>query len=328
MSHGIQTKEPLWKILDNSKYGNPKHLQENQTHPLSRNHVQHWHEKCPSYLVILLLSSKQHHLWLLRLLLHQKQGNMLGRDSGEFRDDQDQAKKHLLAIINGRKVKHSQEQLEACPEWYKGYFQELLVIREEIVRLNPDLYEWLWRIRRPITSMELLSITSCAPLKTSQLMAAFDYLTQENIEVSALVFDGLMVHKKDVKRINWEKLLRGCQDDAKQIVGCDNVFCCKEMEEGYELPQVQSTKPGKEVFLSTSKYHDRTPGLFKLEFKGTKMIYLSSKCYYAEDENQKSKFSCKGVSKKTNSMTWKEMKGLSTTRETSRWKGNQTRQSI
>ena len=35
---------------------------------------------------------------------------------------------------------------------------------------------------------------------------------------------------------------------------------------------------GKAKFLSTSEYHDRTPGLFKQEFQGTRMIALTSKC--------------------------------------------------
>ena len=59
----------------------------------------------------------------------------------------------------------------------------------------------------------------------------------------------------------------------------------------------------KAEFLSTSKYHDRTPGLFKAEFQGTRMIALTSKCYYAEDKKMKSKISCKGMSKKQNKMT-------------------------
>ena len=42
-------------------------------------------------------------------------------------------------------------------------------------------------------------------------------------------------------------------------------------------------KHDKAKFLSTSKYHNRTPGLFKDEFKGTKMSALTSKCYYAEN---------------------------------------------
>ena len=61
---------------------------------------------------------------------------------------------------------------------------------------------------------------------------------------------------------------------------------------------------GKEKFLSTSKYHEKTPGLFKLEFDGVRMIAISSKCYYAEDENGKVKYSCKGTIHNQNEMTW------------------------
>ena len=52
------------------------------------------------------------------------------------------------------------------------------------------------------------------------------------------------------------------------------------------------------------KYYDRTPGLFKAEFQGTRMIALTCKCYYAENAKSKPKFSCKGVSKRQNPMSW------------------------
>ena len=51
---------------------------------------------------------------------------------------------------------------------------------------------------------------------------------------------------------------------------------------------------GKVEFLSTSKYHDRVPRLFKEEFQGTRMISLTSKCYYTENAKLKPKSSCKG----------------------------------
>ena len=60
----------------------------------------------------------------------------------------------------------------------------------------------------------------------------------------------------------------------------------------------------KDEFLSTLKYHDRTLGLFKAEFQGTRMIAFMSKCYYAEDAKSRTKFSCKDVSKKQNYMSW------------------------
>ena len=54
----------------------------------------------------------------------------------------------------------------------------------------------------------------------------------------------------------------------------------------------------KTEFLSTSKYYDRMPGLFKAEFQGTRVITLMSKCYYAERAKSQTKFSCKGIIKK------------------------------
>jgi hypothetical protein len=57
-------------------------------------------------------------------------------------------------------------------------------------------------------------------------------------------------------------------------------------------------------WLATDKFSERTPGLFKIEFIGSKMIALTPKCYFAEGKNG-TKYSCKGMSKKQNDMTWK-----------------------
>ena len=65
-------------------------------------------------------------------------------------------------------------------------------------------------------------------------------------------------------------------------------------------------KEEKKNWLVTDEYSKRVPGLFKPEFKGKRMIALTSKCYYADngrDEGVK-KFSCKGVSRRHNEMNW------------------------
>ena len=65
-------------------------------------------------------------------------------------------------------------------------------------------------------------------------------------------------------------------------------------------------KEEKKNWLVTDEYSKRVPGLFKPEFKGKRMIALTSKCYYADngrDEGVK-KFSCKGVSRRQNEMNW------------------------
>ena len=57
-------------------------------------------------------------------------------------------------------------------------------------------------------------------------------------------------------------------------------------------------------WLATDKYSERTPGLFKPEFIGSKMIALSAKCYFAEGK-QGTKYSCKGMSKTQNDLNWR-----------------------
>ena len=67
-------------------------------------------------------------------------------------------------------------------------------------------------------------------------------------------------------------------------------------------------KKEKKKWLVTDEFSKRVPGLFKPEFKGKRMIALTSKCYYADKGvvgglNCK-KFSCKGVSRRQNEMNW------------------------
>ena len=68
-------------------------------------------------------------------------------------------------------------------------------------------------------------------------------------------------------------------------------------------------KEEKKKWLVTDEYSKRVPGLFKPEFKGKRMIALTSKCYYADNEDGSTKkFSCKGVSRRKNEMSWERYK--------------------
>ena len=68
----------------------------------------------------------------------------------------------------------------------------------------------------------------------------------------------------------------------------------------------------KKNWLAWDKWSGRTPGLFKKEFEGERMIALCSKCYYAEhhtDKNEvKNKLSSKGMSKRQNEINWNRFK--------------------
>ena len=68
-------------------------------------------------------------------------------------------------------------------------------------------------------------------------------------------------------------------------------------------------KDEKKKWLVTDEYSKRVPGLFKPEFKGKRMIALTSKCYYADNgAGSNKKFSCKGVSRRQNEMNWERYK--------------------
>ena len=64
----------------------------------------------------------------------------------------------------------------------------------------------------------------------------------------------------------------------------------------------------KKNWLAWDKWSGRTPGLFKKEFEGVRMIALCSKCYYADDRGEKQKLSTKGMSKKQNIINWQRFK--------------------
>ena len=76
-------------------------------------------------------------------------------------------------------------------------------------------------------------------------------------------------------------------DSLDEIVG-------PEMKQAYESD--------KKNWLATDKFSERTPGLFKLEFVGTRGVRLTAKCYLVQNEGNENKYSCKGVSKKHNDL--------------------------
>ena len=64
----------------------------------------------------------------------------------------------------------------------------------------------------------------------------------------------------------------------------------------------------KQNWVVTDDYSKRTPGLFKPEFIGVRGVFNSSKCYIVQNDECKNKYSCKGVSKKQNDMTFQRYK--------------------
>ena len=64
----------------------------------------------------------------------------------------------------------------------------------------------------------------------------------------------------------------------------------------------------KSKWIASDKYSERTPGIFKPEFVGARGVFLTAKCYIVQNNAGVDKFSCKGVSKKQNDMTFQRYK--------------------
>ena len=73
-----------------------------------------------------------------------------------------------------------------------------------------------------------------------------------------------------------------------------------EMKQAYEAD--------KKNWIATYKFSERTPGLFKPEFVGTRGVWLTANCYL-QDVNE-NKYSCKGVSKKHNDLYFQRYKDV------------------
>ncbi|VDH88869.1 Hypothetical predicted protein [Mytilus galloprovincialis] len=111
----------------------------------------------------------------------------------------DEAKAHLLAIIvgYGRQAKLTLKD----PKWYQEFYNRMRHITDSIVKLQPDLYEQ----------------AKNSNLKNKALMVAFDYLTEQDIEVESLVIDGIVIYKDNVppERISW--VLAVCSQRVKEV---------------------------------------------------------------------------------------------------------------
>ena len=90
----------------------------------------------------------------------------------------------------------------------------------------------------------------------------------------------------------------------------------KSLEEIVKPEMREEFEKEKKNWLAWDKWSGRTPGLFKQEFEGERMIALCSKCYYADhhhiekkkEAEVKQKFSTKGMSKKQNEINWQRFK--------------------
>ena len=73
----------------------------------------------------------------------------------------------------------------------------------------------------------------------------------------------------------------------------------------------QAYKADKKNWLTTDKFREKTPGLFKPEFVGTRGMWLTAKCYLVQNEAlNENKYSYKGVLQKHNDLHFQRYKNV------------------
>ena len=83
----------------------------------------------------------------------------------------------------------------------------------------------------------------------------------------------------------------------------------ERLEDIVRLELKQEFEAEKNQWLAWDKWSGHTPGLFKLECEGSRMIALCLKCYFVHEAGgEKKKFSTKGMSKKQHEITWQRFK--------------------
>ena len=103
----------------------------------------------------------------------------------------DEAKRFLLAIMNGKQINLQQ----GDPVWLNSYYTGMRNIINAVVKLNPEMFELAKQSKYNHYNLEGSTINHLlCGLENKALMAAFDYLNGKGIEVAALVFDGMMVY--------------------------------------------------------------------------------------------------------------------------------------
>ena len=100
----------------------------------------------------------------------------------------DEAKKFLLAIMNGKQINLQ----PGDPPWLISYYAGMRNIIRAVVQLSPEMYELAKQSKYNHYNLEGSTINHLlCGLENKALMAAFDYLNGKGIEVAVLVFDGL-----------------------------------------------------------------------------------------------------------------------------------------
>lgn len=155
----------------------------------------------------------------------------------EFSLTKNEAKDFILAVMNGGK---KIERNDITNPWLSTFMNEMDTILKKVVKLNPNLYKESVKCKTDKYNFEgsTLNKVLCS-YENLILLWSLHYCRQNEIGVGALIFDGMLVRKDDIK--DEEEFLNDLNEylyEKTNITGVE--FVVKPMDEVVELP-VQKT---------------------------------------------------------------------------------------
>ena len=149
----------------------------------------------------------------------------------------DEAKATILAVLNGKYI--SPEYLLNYPDWFQNYYKQIQGVIVEVCKLNPEQFNNA-KLSKGAKGISYNIKGSCmsrvmSEMENRALMVAYDVMKKHRIEVSSLVYDGMMVYKKDCDETRIPQLLEILTKSCKSILGIDLEWDIKEMTDGYNI---------------------------------------------------------------------------------------------
>ena len=140
-------------------------------------------------------------------------------------------KMEFLKIINGGGINKDLSDNEYITEFY----DELKNVRTEIIKLNPNIIEFVKKTKENKTNNNASAVAYLYQIIENKiLMLADDYLTKLNFSVDALIFDGFLV--KNTPTFN-NDVLEVLNEYIYEKTKYEIEFVMKEMNEGYNITE-------------------------------------------------------------------------------------------
>lgn len=170
----------------------------------------------------------------------------------------DDVKSGILAMTNGGAGLFTSGILSICPEWVSAYKGEMTGIHEAIMQLEPTYAEMgLKNAKDKKAKGGFFNPTGSAvnlllcDIENKVLMTMVNYLKQQGLSVAhiVLVFDGLMLFKKDLLGHDVSKLLEGMEEAVRIHNGYDVKIVEKPMDEGFKLPEDYQVNTDDQIII-------------------------------------------------------------------------------